>query len=168
MLPASGTISPANWPISVVLPAPFGPIMACSSPDGTARTMSSDAMTPPKRLVRPLISRRASGTAQPSDHAIDAASREQDDAQQHRTQNDLPIFRDAGQDLFKYQQCNGAHDRTQHGSHAAQHSHNDEIAGAGPMHHGRADEIGVIGEQDAGQAADRSGDHEADEAIAER
>ena len=65
MRPASGAISPVSWPISVVLPAPFGPMMACSSPRGTSSAMSSEATTPPKRLLRPSICSSGSGTAQP-------------------------------------------------------------------------------------------------------
>jgi len=34
MHPESGVISPASCPISVVLPAPFGPMMTWSSPFG--------------------------------------------------------------------------------------------------------------------------------------
>ncbi len=55
MRPASGAISPVSWPISVVLPAPLGPITACNSPRSTASEIPSDAITPPKRLVRPSI-----------------------------------------------------------------------------------------------------------------
>ena len=35
MLPASGAISPASWLTSVVLPAPLGPMTACTSPGTT-------------------------------------------------------------------------------------------------------------------------------------
>ena len=38
--------------------------------------------------------------------------------------------------------------------------------GARPMHHGRADEVGMIGEQHAGETADRPGDYEAHEPVA--
>src|SRR4051812_40919967 len=92
--PASGVISPASSPISVVLPAPFGPMMACSSPVGIASVISSEASTPPKRLVRPSISSSISATAQTLQQAIDAAAREQHDQEEQRAEHDLPIFRD--------------------------------------------------------------------------
>src|SRR5262245_66606974 len=96
MRPASGAISPASWPINVVLPAPFGPVMACNSPRRTPSEIASDAMTPPNRLVRPSISSSvstcASVTACPRQQTIDAATREQHDQQEQRTEHDLPVF----------------------------------------------------------------------------
>ena len=52
MRPASGVNWPVSCAISVVLPAPFGPITACSSPAATASVRSSVATMPPKRLAR--------------------------------------------------------------------------------------------------------------------
>src|SRR5215468_1533017 len=91
--PASGAISPASWEISVVLPAPFGPMMACSSPLGTTSEIASDATMPPKRRVKPSISSSASATAQVPEHAVDAAAREQHDQEIDRSEHDLPVFR---------------------------------------------------------------------------
>src|SRR5262245_45357839 len=92
MLPASGAISPESWPISVVLPAPLGPMMACSSPCGTVSRMLSDATTPPKRLARPSIWSSGSATAQAREHTVDATTGEQDDEEQHRPEHDLTIL----------------------------------------------------------------------------
>src|SRR6266571_1575608 len=41
---------------TLVLPAPFGPIRANSSPGSTAKEMPSSTTRPPKRSVRPSIS----------------------------------------------------------------------------------------------------------------
>src|SRR6266540_707411 len=92
MRPSSGAISPASWPISVVLPAPFGPITACSSPRLIASMMASEAMTPPKRLVSPSICSSASATAHAFQQAVHAAAREQHDQQEQRAEHDLPIL----------------------------------------------------------------------------
>src|SRR3954470_23965064 len=97
MRPAFGMISPQSWPISVVLPAPFGPMMACSSPFVTSSPTLSEAITPPKRLVRPAMLSSASAMAfalaqRPRQHAVDAAAGEQHDQQQHRPEDELPIF----------------------------------------------------------------------------
>src|SRR4029077_14133689 len=96
MRPASGAISPASCPIKVVLPAPFGPMIACNSPLRTPSEIASDAMTPPNRLVRPSISSsvstRASVTACPRQQAVDAATREQHDQQEQVAEHDLPVF----------------------------------------------------------------------------
>src|ERR1700675_3297699 len=53
--PASGASPPAIRLNSVVLPAPFGPMMPSASPGATDRSISSAAMTDPKLLRRPLI-----------------------------------------------------------------------------------------------------------------
>src|ERR1700680_3948190 len=92
MRPELGVSSPVSWPISVVLPAPFGPMMACSSPRLTSSKMLSDATTPPKRLVKPSILSKTSATAQSRKQSVDTATREQHDEQQHRPENKLPIF----------------------------------------------------------------------------
>src|SRR5215208_1114813 len=96
MRPASGISSPTSSPINVVLPAPFGPMIACSSPLGTASEIASEATTPPKRLVRFSTCSKASATAPPRQHSVNPAAREQHDQQEQRPQHDLPIFGDAG------------------------------------------------------------------------
>src|SRR6266702_3279979 len=82
MRPASAAISPASWPIRVVLPAPFG----------TQSEMESEAMTPPKRLVSSSISSSASATARSRQQAVDAAACKQHDQQEQGSEHDLPIF----------------------------------------------------------------------------
>src|ERR1700730_14613562 len=53
--PASGASPPAIRLKSLVLPAPFGPMMPSASPGATDRSISSAAITEPKVLRRPLI-----------------------------------------------------------------------------------------------------------------
>src|SRR5262249_36019383 len=96
MRPASGAISPAIWPISVVLPAPFGPMMACNSPRRTSSTILSEATTPPKRLVRPAMRSSASARAKPRQHATDATAAIDRDQQQDRAEDDVGVLGDAG------------------------------------------------------------------------
>src|SRR5258708_5532590 len=137
--PPSGLISPASWPIRVDLPAPFGPMMACNSPAGTSREMLSEASTPPNRLVRSRICKSGSATVQSRQSACDAAAGIDHDEQQQRADDDLPILRHPRKPLLKHQERDRADERTEQRSHAAKHDHHDEIAGAGPMHHGGAD-----------------------------
>ena len=54
--PVSGASSPVIWPIKVVLPAPLGPIRACTSPRRTSSEISSHALSAPKLLLTPRIS----------------------------------------------------------------------------------------------------------------
>src|SRR5690349_165805 len=163
--PDCGAISPAIWLTSVVLPAPFGPMTACSSPSSTASAMSSQATTPPKRRVSPSMRSSVSVTRGAPQQPVDATAGEQDDDQEQRTEQDLPVFGDTGENLFQHQERHRADERPEHRPHAAEHHHDDEVARAGPVHHGRADEIRVVGKQRAGQSAHRPGNDEAREAI---
>src|SRR5271165_1258818 len=48
--PASGRTVPVAMPNSVVLPAPFGPMMPSASPSASARSIRSATTTAPKRF----------------------------------------------------------------------------------------------------------------------
>src|ERR1700761_6156848 len=93
-LPASGARWPVSWLISVVLPAPFGPMMACSSPLATSIETLSVARMPPNR--RTSFSTRSSGSAtgEPPQHAHDPTAAEQHDKQEQWSHDDRPIFGD--------------------------------------------------------------------------
>src|SRR5215831_19578471 len=113
MRPESGTSWPLSCAISVVLPAPFGPITACSSPADMPKVRSSVATMPPKRLARLSTSNR-SAMAHLAEKAVDAATREQYDQQQKRAQDDLPIFSNTGEHLLQHQQCRRSEQRPEH------------------------------------------------------
>src|SRR6266403_1655068 len=105
MVPEFGASCPVNWLISVVLPAPLGPMIACSSPLMTLSDRLSVAVMPPTRRTR--FSTRSKGSAkeltkaQPPEQAHDAAAREQHDQQQQRAHDHRPIFRELRQQLFQ-------------------------------------------------------------------
>ena len=73
----SGGSSPDSRLVSVLLPAPFGPITACSSADAAAlRVTPFTATRPPKRRVRPIASIAGGAlTRQPPMHGATAAAR---------------------------------------------------------------------------------------------
>src|SRR6266705_3251999 len=77
--PASLPRLPEICPIKVVLPAPFGPIRACTSPRFTSSVTSSVATMPPKRLDTFF----SSSMLFPREHAGDALGGEQHDRSQH-------------------------------------------------------------------------------------
>src|SRR5215212_10348041 len=101
MLPACGSSCPVNWLISVVLPAPFGPMIACNSPLATSSEAWSVATMPPNRRTSFSTRSKGSGTAQPPEQPVDAAPPEQHDQQQKRAHDHRPIFRHLRQKLFK-------------------------------------------------------------------
>src|SRR3954451_13300231 len=103
MQPISGVNSPESWLIKVVLPAPLGPMMACSSPASIESVISSEARMPPNRLVTFSICSSGSATAQSRMQTVDAAARVKDDREQQRAKDDLPVFGQAGQSLLQQQ-----------------------------------------------------------------
>src|SRR5262245_13879299 len=128
MRPALGASSPVSCAMSVVFPAPFGPMTAWSSPRGTSSEIASEATTPPKRLVNASIWSSGSATGhlcirgvglrrprecEAFEQAVDAAAREQHDQEQQRAQNDLPVFGEARQHLLEHQQSDGADERAE-------------------------------------------------------
>src|SRR5262249_9401549 len=163
MRPESGMNWPLSCAINVVLPAPFGPMTACSSPSEMLNVRSSVATMPPKRFAR-LSTRSISAMAtRLPQQTVDSAPREENHQKQQRAEDDLPIFGNARKHLLQHEQRHRAKQRTEGRAHTSQHHHDDEISRAGPIHHRRADEIGVIGKQCARKAAQRSGDDKADQ-----
>src|SRR6202035_2645744 len=94
---------PVNWLISVVLPAPFGPMMACNSPLATSSETLSVATMPPNRSTRFSTRSKGSAMAQPPQQPVDAAAPEQHDQQQQRAHDQRPIFGDLRQKFFQHQ-----------------------------------------------------------------
>src|SRR5258707_15061971 len=106
MRPLSGRRLPASWPMKVVLPAPFGPMMACVSPSRTSRSMPSLARSAPKLLVSPLTS--SIGLVE---HARQAATEEDHREDQQRPEDHLPMLGPAREQILHQQQREGAEHR---------------------------------------------------------
>src|SRR6266403_6320242 len=140
MVPEFGGSCPVSWLISVVLPAPFGPMIACSSPCPTSSETWSVAITPPNRRTSFSTRSKGSATAQPPEQPHDAAAPEQHDQEQQRAHDQRPVFRDLRQKLLQQQKNDRPDHRAEQRAHAAEHHHHHEIAGAGPVHHRGADE----------------------------
>src|ERR1700716_3197730 len=83
---------PEIWLMSVVLPAPLGPISAWTSPLSTSSDTSSVATTPTKRFDRRL----SSSTAPPRQQPGDAVRREQHDRQHHQADAEGGVLRVVG------------------------------------------------------------------------
>src|SRR6478736_4607768 len=149
-----------SWP-----PKWMRPTSGASSPASTTSEMSSDATMPPKRLLKCSTRSRASVTTGTQKHTIDSAACEQHDEQEDRAHDDLPIFRHAREHLFQHQESHCADHGPEHRPHPAEHGHDDQIAGARPVHHRGTDEVGMIDKQCAGEPANGAGDHEANQLV---
>src|SRR5216684_8741789 len=101
--PRSGRRLPASWLISVVLPSPFGPMMAWVSPSRTSRLTSSLASSAPKLLVRPRTSSRTLFILA-EEQSREAALEEEHREHQQRTQDQLPVLGQARERVFEEQQ----------------------------------------------------------------
>src|SRR5438477_12353963 len=106
MRPPSGRRLPASCPMKVVLPAPFGPMMACVSPSRTSKSMPSVARSAPKLFVNWRTSSIGS-VENPRQSAAEEDHREDE----QRGEDDLPVPRQAGKEIFEEQQGKGAEQR---------------------------------------------------------
>src|SRR5438046_3904310 len=93
--PASGRMLPASWLMSVVLPAPFGPMMACVSPSSIFSDTPSVARSAPKLFTSAVTSsigfiENAGETAAEEDHRKD----------QQRSEDHLPMLRPSREQLL--------------------------------------------------------------------
>src|ERR1700743_3861782 len=111
MVPEFGGNWPVSWLISVVLPAPLGPMMACNSPFATSSDRLSVAVMPPNFRTRLSTRNRGSAMARPPEQAHDAAASEQHDQEQQRAHDQRPIFRELRQKFFQHQIDDGADHR---------------------------------------------------------
>src|SRR5712691_8094654 len=118
MRPPSGRRLPASWPMKVVLPAPFGPMMAWVSPSRTSRSMPSVARSAPKLLVNPLTS-----SIWLVEDPRQAAAEEDHREDEERPEDHLPVLRPAREQVFHEQQSKGAEYRPRGARHAAEDHH---------------------------------------------
>src|SRR6201990_889754 len=101
MAPEFGISCPVSWLISVVLPAPLGPMMACSSPCATSSDRLSVAVMPPNFRTRLSPPSRGSAISRPPQHAHDTAAPKQHDQEQQRPHDHRPVFGELRQKLFQ-------------------------------------------------------------------
>src|SRR2546423_5506519 len=122
MRPLSGRRSPASWLMKVVLPAPFGPMIACVSPSRTARSMRSLARSAPKLFVRARTSSMA------LEDAGEATLEEDDRQHEERPEDRLPVFGPALQDLLQDDQRQRPKQRPRGARQPAENHHEHEVA----------------------------------------
>src|SRR5215470_10024352 len=141
MAPALGARSPDSMLMSVVLPAPLGPITACTSPRRSSSETSLTAARPPNCLES-SVTRRIGSVIGDLGRAAALAQREPADAarqQQHR-ENDQhphgqqPMLVEAvedrlvGQKILQQREREGAEDRAEERADAAEDHHHQDAA----------------------------------------
>src|SRR5580765_3393390 len=155
IVPASGRRSPASWPMSVVLPAPFGPMMACVSPSSTFSVTPSVASSAPKVFVRAVTS--SIGLVE---DARQAAAEEDHRQNEERSEPELPVRGPSLENLLDDEQGERAEHRPGGRRHAAEDDHEHQVARLLPGHQARGDVVDMVAVERAGEAAQGAGDDE--------
>src|SRR5574343_1175876 len=165
-LPESGCSAPETWWMKVVLPAPLGPISACTSPALTLKLTAFSASTAAKRRESWRTSSSGSAMALP-EQGGNALGGKEDDGQQEQAEDDVPVFSDADQAFFQQQQDDRAHDTAVEVADAADDDHHQQGAGLRPLQQVGAGQPGEVGEQRASQPGEGAAEHEGEQAVAE-
>ena len=176
---------PEIWWISVVLPAPFGPMMACNSP-GSNR--EADVVGDDERAVsfaqvaqleqrlshgrlaasRPMMPPRANSTIRIRSGPKTIFQFSTSRARMSSCSRKPKVMQDFRQEFLQQEEGGRPDDGAMQRAEAAEHDHEDQLAGALPGHVGRADELGLVGEQAAGKPRHHAADRIGGELIAER
>src|SRR5438477_48293 len=130
MRPASALSSPESCAMSVVLPAPLGPMSASVSLSATSRSTPSVATSPPNRLQSPRTASSGSAIARGGarQQPVEPAPGVEDDEDQQRSQDDLPVHRPRRQHVLEQQVGGGAEHGADERPHAAEDDHHHDLA----------------------------------------
>src|SRR5690242_1049384 len=127
--------------MSVVLPAPLGPMTACTSPMASSSETSLTAASPPKCLDKPSTRSIGSGTARLEMTAElhegkrktpQAARQEQDRGDDEKPHGQEPVLGLAGEKILQQHEDEGAEHRPVQCAHAAQDHHHEHAARLAP------------------------------------
>src|SRR5262249_24562245 len=123
--PASDRSSPDSWLISVVFPAPLGPMMAWVSPASTLRSTAWVATSPPNDLTRPGTARSGSAILGrgAGDQTEEAAPGEQHDDDEDRAHYDLPVGRPRRERVLQEEKGRRSHHGPDQRPHAPEDHH---------------------------------------------
>src|SRR6185437_14764790 len=134
-LPAVGGKKPLMRLKKVVLPAPFGPITARSSPAFMSNVTPSTAFNVPKwrdtLSIRKNVDPAGAGLAiEDAEHAF----REQEhDEHEEQADEGHPVFGHARQIVLSDDEDDHPEQRPKEAAHASEHDHDHEVAGQDPM-----------------------------------
>src|SRR5437773_5972484 len=162
--PRSGSRLPASWLIRVVLPAPFGPMIAWVSPSRISRSTSSLARSAPKLFLKPRTSSRVLFILA-EEQSREAAPQEKHRQHQERPEDQLPVLSPARKSVLDQQERKGAEHRPGDARHAPKYDHEHKLARARPVHELRGEVRSVVDEQRPGEPARGARDHERREPV---
>src|SRR2546430_3358802 len=167
--PASGR----TWPVirlkSVVLPAPFGPMIAVTRPAATVRLTPPTAAKPPNALCRS----RTSSTAEAPPCALPerdgrtgeatGAAEQPDD--EDRAEHERPVLGVGDDLLVEEDQRERADARAEERAHPAEQRHDQHLGGLGPVGEVGEDAAVEDAEEPAGEPGEHAREHEGGELV---
>ena len=149
--PDDGASVPIICAISVVFPAPFGPISACSSPGAMLSETPRVTTSAPKDLCSSRVARIGPIRRSP-------ALAQQHEQHDRRADDQPPMLGQTARYFLDQNEADGTKCRALRRRGAAQDHHHQQLARVAPVHEGRADELAVHAQQPAGQPAQCAGD----------
>src|SRR5882672_3128751 len=172
IVPPSARTTPEMRLMSVVLPAPFGPMRPSASPSAMLRSTRSTAVTPPKRFVRPTVSSNIRGSdagelsrAADLDERHQAARQIDDDDQQDRALEDVAVILQGAKQLRQRSEQTRAEDRPKHVRDTPDDGEHEYLHGLGEPEVRRIDREGHMRGESSGPARDEGTDDERGELV---
>src|SRR5262245_41640287 len=161
--PASGRRCPVIRLNSVVLPAPFGPMMALIEPAGTVKLTPPTAWKPSKLLRSWRTSSTAAPPGQPgcnqSGGPGETAGEREEQRDQDGAENQGPVLRIGHDLLVEPDQDERADGGAEEGAHAPEQGHDQHLGGLGPVREVREHAAIEDAEQPAGDTREGAGEH---------
>src|SRR5712691_13409467 len=167
--PASGRTCPVMRLKRVVLPAPFGPMIAVTWPAATVRLTPPTASKPPNALWRS----RTSSTAEPPPCALperdgrpgEAAGEAEQEDDEDRAQHERPVLGVGDDLLVEEDQGQRADAGAEEGPHPPEERHDQHLGGLGPVGEVGEDAPVEDAEEPAGEPREHAGEHEGRELV---
>src|SRR5216684_2112396 len=181
MLPAVGARSPESRLISVLFPAPLGPIKACKTPRWTSSETLSTAASPPKTFLSPVafkprsIIRLLRQARPPKSIKKTGQATGKEDHHHHNqgSHSELPVLgqraeqRLTGEGFLKEDVGERADDRAVQPSDPAEDEEDEDGCRVVPGKDLRIDESKLTSRKIAGQPCQRSGEDECPQLVEE-
>src|SRR5882762_1851903 len=153
----------------VVLPAPFGPMIAATWPAATVRLTPPTASKPPNALRRS----RTSSTPRPrprtsperGGRAGESAREAEQQDDEHRAEHERPVLGVRDDLLVEQDQGQRPDAGTEEGTHAAEERHDQHLGGLGPVGEVGEDAAVEDAEEPAGEPREAAGEHEGGELV---
>ena len=167
----SGRSCPPIWLMRLVLPAPLGPMMTWRSPSSTVRLTSLVTTRLPNERLQMLDAQHRHASvpqAQAAQRAPDAAREIHHAGDEDQADDQRPMLGVGADQILHQQEHAGADRGPDQRPGAAQHRHDQHVAGGAPIERVRRDEAVEDGVEAAGEPGEGAADGEGQELVGAR